>query len=57
MSASQIKIFHDAICLGCGEKALCLEIGVTDGLTLACRECITTIFDRSQLAVEDNLKK
>jgi hypothetical protein len=43
----QIMIMDGATCLGCSkENTFCLEIGLKNGLTLACHDCINGIFKR-----------
>jgi hypothetical protein len=43
----QIIIMDGATCLGCSkENTFCLEIGLKNGLTLACHDCINDIFKR-----------
>lgn len=50
---SRIMIMEQAKCLGCGTIELCLEVGVHNGLTLACEKCIAMIFKNTRQAIEN----
>lgn len=49
---AQVTIMDQARCLGCGKVGTCMEIGVKDGLSLACENCISKIFERARCAIE-----
>lgn len=51
---AQVMIMTQVTCLGCGKKdTICLEIGVKDGQSLACKDCIKMLFERAEVAVQN----